>query len=139
MPRKNPFYDHDPAVWAALSLSEQLECIRKHLCAGPGGQSSDATEQRSRIDAAMRAARRDLAEQEELGTREHDRAESYKERIFELEQAARDLAEAVELLRPFAMIQPRFRVEDHDHWYGYQTTKEAVERAAAFLKRKDAS
>jgi hypothetical protein len=54
-----------------------------------------------------------------------------------LAAARRDLAEAVELLRPFAMIQPRFRVEDHDHWYGYQTTKEAVERAAAFLKRME--
>jgi len=52
---KNPLYG-DRAKWVTLLLQEQLEAIRKHLCTGPCGQSSQVMQQRERIDAALRAA-----------------------------------------------------------------------------------
>lgn len=58
---KNPLYSNEPADWNGLPLPDQLEAIRKHLCAGPCGQSSQVMQQRSRIDSALRKAMTYLA------------------------------------------------------------------------------
>lgn len=50
----NPLYK--PEGWETLLIQEQLEAIRKHLCTGPGGQSSEVMRQRSRIDKTLRDA-----------------------------------------------------------------------------------
>jgi len=50
----NPLYKSEG--WELLLIQEQLEAIRRHLCTGPGGQSSEAVRQRSRIDKTLRDA-----------------------------------------------------------------------------------
>lgn len=55
MSRKNPLYSGEPDVWDNLSLSEQVEWIRKHLCTGPCGQSMQVMTQRERIDRTLEA------------------------------------------------------------------------------------
>jgi len=54
--KKNPLYSNEPGDWSTLLLQQQLEAVRKHLCTGPCGQSSQTMQQRSRIDEALRAA-----------------------------------------------------------------------------------
>ncbi len=55
-PVKNPLYSNNPGEWETLLLQQQLEAIRKHLCTGPCGQSSQVHQQRQRIEAALKAA-----------------------------------------------------------------------------------
>jgi len=53
--KKNKLYIGE-VDWSNLPLAEQLEEIRKHLCTGPCGQSSQVMQQRSRIDSTLRQA-----------------------------------------------------------------------------------
>jgi hypothetical protein len=53
MARKNPLYDGDPAAWDRLTLLARIEYIRRHLCTGPCGQSSQVLTQRERINIAL--------------------------------------------------------------------------------------
>lgn len=59
---KNPLYSNETGVWEGTCLAQQLEAIRKHLCTGPCGQSSQVMQQRSRIDRALREAMKGIAE-----------------------------------------------------------------------------
>lgn len=52
----NPLWLKDILVWNKLSLKEQLEAIRVHLCTGPCGQSSSTMQTRSVISNTLKEA-----------------------------------------------------------------------------------
>jgi len=60
----NKLYGESTA-WDALSLTEKIEYIRKHLCTGPCGSSMQVMTQRERINAVLKQVLAILLEDKE--------------------------------------------------------------------------
>lgn len=49
-------WNKDSITWSTMTLTEQLEALRKYHCSGPCGQSSSVLGTRSALDTAMKQA-----------------------------------------------------------------------------------